>query len=55
MMIYGVESKAALQRYFDGPRPPSSRSSASKFEHHLRMERVFGAVDASVTAAALPG
>ena len=54
-MIYGVESKAALQRYFDGPAPAKFAQQRKQFEHHLRMERVFGAVDASVSAASVPG
>ena len=55
MMIYGVESKAALQRYFDGPAPAKFAQQRKQFEHHLRMERVFGAVDASVSAGSVPG
>ncbi len=48
MMIYGVESKSALQRYFEGPAPARFAQQRKQFEHHLRMERVFGAVDAGV-------
>lgn len=46
MMIYGLDSKAALQRYFDSPAPARFALERKPFEHHLRMERVFGAVDA---------
>jgi hypothetical protein len=48
MMIYGLESKAALQDYFDGPAPAKFAHERKPFEHHLRMERDFGPVDASV-------
>ena len=48
MMIYGLESKAALQRYFDSPAPARFAQERKPFEHHLRMERVFGAVDARI-------
>ena len=48
MMIYGLESKAALQRYFDGQAPAKFARERKPFEHHLRMERDFGAIDARV-------
>jgi len=48
MMIYGLESKAALQRYFDGPAQAKFAQERKPFEHHLRMERSSGAVDARV-------
>src|SRR5262245_40806715 len=47
-MIYGVESRAALQRYFDGPAPARFAQERKPFEHHLRMERNWGTVDAAV-------
>ena len=46
MMIYGLESQAALRRYFDGPAPAKFAQERKAFEHHLRMERDFGAIDA---------
>jgi hypothetical protein len=45
MMVYGLESREALQRYFDGPAPPRFAIERKPFDHHLRMERVWGAVD----------
>jgi hypothetical protein len=48
MMIYGLESKAALQRYVDGPAPARFARERKPFEHHLRMERTSGAVDARI-------
>lgn len=48
MMIYGLESRAALQRYYDSPAPARFAEERKPFEHHLRMERVFGAVDARI-------
>jgi quinol monooxygenase YgiN len=48
MMIYGLESKAALQRYVDGPAPAKFAQERKPFEHHLRMERASGAVDARI-------
>jgi len=48
MMIYGLASQAALQRYFDGPAPAKFAQERNPFEHHLRMERASGAVDAGI-------
>jgi hypothetical protein len=48
MMIYGLQSQAALQRYVDGPAPSKFAQERKPFEHHLRMERVFGAIDAAI-------
>ena len=48
MMIYGLASQAALQRYFDGPAPAKFAQERKPFEHHLRMERASGAVDAAI-------
>ena len=48
MMIYGLRSQAALQHYVDGPSPAKFAQERKPFEHHLRMERVFGAVDAAI-------
>jgi hypothetical protein len=48
MMIYGLASQAALQRYFDGPAPAKFAQERKPFEHHLRMERASGAVDAGI-------
>jgi hypothetical protein len=48
MMIYGLQSQAALQRYVNGPAPAKFAQERKPFEHHLRMERVFGAIDAAI-------
>ena len=49
MIIYGLESAAALRRYFDSPAPAKFAQERKPFEHHLRMERNFGAIDARVS------
>lgn len=48
MMIYGLESRAALQDYFNSAAPTKFAQERKPFEHHLRMERDFGAVDARI-------
>ena len=45
MMIYGLESREALQRYFDSPAPRQYAEERVPFEHQLRTERAWGAVD----------
>jgi hypothetical protein len=45
MMIYGLESREALQRYFEGPAPKRYAEERKPFEQHLRTERACGAVD----------
>ena len=45
MMIYGLESEAALQAYFASPAPAKFALERKPFEHHLRMERDWGKVD----------
>ncbi|MEO8713532.1 MAG: DUF4286 family protein [Acetobacteraceae bacterium] len=48
MMIYGLDSREALQRYFDGPAPPRFAEERKPFQHHIRMERDWGAIDARI-------
>jgi hypothetical protein len=48
MMIYGVESQAALQAYFDGPMPKQFAIERRPFEQHLRMDRWWGDVDHAI-------
>ena len=45
MMIYGLESREALLRYFDSPAPKEYAEQRKPFERHLRTERAWGAVD----------
>ncbi len=48
MMIYGLESREALQRYFDSPAPKRYAEERKPFEHHLRTDRAWGAIDFSI-------
>ncbi len=48
MMIYAVDLRDALQRYFDGPASPRFAEERKPFAHHLRTERAWGAVDARI-------
>jgi Domain of unknown function (DUF4286) len=45
MMIYGLESREALMRYFDSPAPKQYAQERKPFEHHLRTDRAWGEVD----------
>lgn len=45
MMIYGLESREALHRYFDSDAPPRFAKERQPFEQYLRMDRNWGAVD----------
>ncbi len=45
MMIYGLESREALMRYFDSDAPQRYAEERKPFEHHLRTERGWGPVD----------
>jgi hypothetical protein len=45
MMIYGVESRDALMRYFDSDAPKQYAKEREPFAHHLRTERGWGDVD----------
>ena len=38
----------ALQRYFDSPAPKQYAEQRKPFEHHLRTERAWGAIDFSI-------
>ena len=48
MMIYGLDSREALQRYFESPAPKRYAEERKPFEHHLRTERAWGAIDFSI-------
>ena len=48
MMIYGLDSREALQRYFDSPAPQQYAQEREPFEHHLRTDRAWGAIDFSI-------
>jgi hypothetical protein len=48
MMIYGLDSQQALEAYFTGPLPARFAAERAPFEHHLRMDRAWGAVDFKV-------
>ena len=48
MMIYGLDSREALQSYFDSPAPQQYAQERKPFEHHLRTERAWGAIDFSI-------
>jgi hypothetical protein len=41
-----LESRAALQQYFEGPAPVLFAEQRKPFEQHLRMERNWGPIDA---------
>jgi len=45
MMIYGLDSREALMRYFDSPAPKKYAEERKPFEHHLRTERAWGEID----------
>ena len=45
MMIYGLESREALLRYFESDAPKQYAAERKPFEHHLRTERAWGAID----------
>jgi heme-degrading monooxygenase HmoA len=45
MMIYGVESRDALMRYFESDAPKQNAKEREPFAHHLRTERGWGDVD----------
>jgi hypothetical protein len=48
MMIYGLETRDALMRYFEGPAPAKFAKERQPFEAHLRMDRAWGTVDAQM-------
>ena len=45
MMIYGLESREALMRYFESDAPKRYAEERKPFEQHLRTERSFGEID----------
>jgi hypothetical protein len=45
MMIYGLESREALMRYFESDAPKRYAEERKPFEHHLRTERGWGEID----------
>jgi hypothetical protein len=45
LMIYGLESREALMRYFESDGPKRYAEERKPFEQHLRMDRAWGAVD----------
>jgi len=45
LMIYGLESREALMRYFESDAPKQYAQERKPFEHHLRTERGWGAID----------
>ena len=45
MMIYGLDSRDALLRYFESDAPKRYAAERKPFEHQLRTERAWGAVD----------
>ena len=45
MMIYGLESRDALMRYFESPAPQQYAQERKPFEHHLRTDRAWGEID----------
>jgi len=45
MMIYGLESRDALMRYFESPAPKQYAQERKPFEHHLRTDRAWGEID----------
>ena len=49
MMLYGLESREALQRYFDNqPLHEKFTLERAPFAQHLRMERNWGAIESSL-------
>ena len=45
MMIYGLESRDALMRYFESDAPKRYAQERKPFEHQLRTERGWGEID----------
>jgi hypothetical protein len=45
MMIYGLESRDALMRYFESDAPRRYAEERKPFEQHLRTERAWGEID----------
>ena len=45
MMVYGLESREALMRYFESPAPKQYAQERKPFEHHLRTDRAWGEID----------
>jgi len=45
MMIYGLDSQRSLEAYFASPLPAKFATERKPFEHHLRMDRAWGAID----------
>lgn len=45
MMIYGLDSREALLRYFESDAPKQYAIERKPFEQHLRTERAWGAID----------
>jgi hypothetical protein len=45
MMIYGLESRDALMRYFESDAPKRYAEERKPFEQHLRTERGWGDID----------
>jgi hypothetical protein len=48
VMIYGLVSRQALHRYFDAPAPARQTRARKAVDHHIRMERDRGAIDARI-------
>ncbi len=48
MMIYGLESREALMRYFESPAPKQYAQERKPFEHHLRTDRAWGEIDSRI-------
>jgi len=47
-MIYGLDSRDALLRYFESDAPKQYAAERKPFEQHLRMERSWGSLEFSV-------
>lgn len=45
LMIYGLESREALMRYFESDAPKRYAQERKRFEQYLRTERGWGPVD----------
>ena len=48
MMIYGLESRDALMRYFESDAPKRYAQERKSFEHQLRTERGWGEIDFTI-------
>ena len=48
MMIYGLDSRESLKRYFDSDAPKRYAVERKPFEQYLRTERAWGALDLSI-------